>query len=468
MVNYAVFVRQQLCLGAILLGLVACTGRIDGDSNSDGDAPDGGNSAASDGGNSATEIQDSGIDAGHQVPDAGQSCPDCGLCGGGAGEPSEFERLLINLPQDTWYEAPNTHMKAVTPTTWEFGRPEGIVGAWSSGAYDSVQQRMLIWGGGHADYSGNEVYAFHVRSGAWSRLTEPTVRPPEIAQRDFYSRDPLPNGDPVGRHSYDGVEFLPDRNLMWGFGGSMAGSGFAGKGTWVLNAAKKWTRLADGTPALSHASAYDPVGKQVLVHLPEYLHIYDLESDKWTAVRGFGFPPLWPRYAFSGDITGVVDPLRRLFWVVGGHGQRYPGSAPGRSHGNILVWDIAQAKAVTDDWVTTGGGFFSNKSFIRQSDQWFESGGGDIYNTMAPGIDYDSATDSLVAWPNLGAPYALNLTTKEWVKLNAEGSPPYGNNAGGTFGRWRYAAAYNVFILINSISQNVYFYKYSAGCGPSR
>jgi hypothetical protein len=36
----------------------------------------------------------------------------------------------------------------------------------------------------------------------------------------------------------------------------------------------------------------------------------------------------------------------------------------------------------------------------------------------------------------------------------------------GTFGRFRYVAYLNAFILVNEPGQNVYFYKLTPGCGP--
>ena len=34
-----------------------------------------------------------------------------------------------------------------------------VIGAWSSGVADTVQDKLFIWGGGHVDYGGNEIYA---------------------------------------------------------------------------------------------------------------------------------------------------------------------------------------------------------------------------------------------------------------------------------------------------------------------
>jgi hypothetical protein len=233
----------------------------------------------------------------------------------------------------------------------------------------------------------------------------------------------------------------------------MAGEGGATAQTWLFNGSwQRQTPAKGGNADQGHlmlASAYDAEGRQVLTH-STYLQIYDVDGDAWTT-NDFGAPPLWPRYAIGGDKTAAIDTQRRLFWSVGS--------------GTVLVWDIARGMAVTDDWVTTGGGDYTNADDVGSyPDQIFESGGGAIYNAGAPGIDYDPTSDSLVAWPNRGAPYVLNLSTREWTTGNPAGAP-MSETSGGTFGRWRYIRAYNVFILVNSVDENVYFYKHTTGCG---
>ena len=391
-----------------------------------------------------------------EEPDAGVPCVGCPPCIGGDA-PTEFEQTLLDLPPERWFQAPGSSMRAVCVP--DASGVRGVVGcpavisAWSGGAYDPVRRRMLIWGGGHNDYWGNEIYGFDLRTGSWSRVTEPSLIPDGTPSADFLNQDPLPDGQPVSRHSYDGVEFLADLDRLWAHGGSRASDGGGTSATWVFDAAGGWSQRAAGVGGYSLATAYDPASRQVLVNASESLHVYDVDGDVWTALPGWGYPPLWPRYG-GGDRTGVVDPRRGLYWTVGS--------------GNILVWDIAGANAVTDDWVTVGGGAYSNAERVgAYPEQVFESGGGDIYNVTAPGIDYDRAVDALVAWPNAGAPYALDLQSKVWTPGSAI-EAPVSANFSGTFGRWRYLEAYNVFLLVNSVDENVYFYKHTAGCGPPR
>jgi hypothetical protein len=82
------------------------------------------------------------------------------------------------------------------------------VGIWRSGSFVSGIF-FVIFGGGHGDYGGNEVYAYGPLasdSPTWSRIIDPTV--PGI---DDTGRS---GGYPVSRHSYDTMVYLPTTNQM--------------------------------------------------------------------------------------------------------------------------------------------------------------------------------------------------------------------------------------------------------------
>ncbi|MBI3897220.1 MAG: hypothetical protein HY308_02870 [Gammaproteobacteria bacterium] len=397
---------------------------------------------------------------------------------------SDFERHLVELPPDTWYEVPNTPMKAVCPPSpGGVQGCEAVINSWSGGAYDPLHRKLLIWGGGHNDYWGNEVYSFDLRTGKWERLTDPspTKDPVTGAPLAGADVDPLSDGNPVSRHTYDGLVYITHVNRFLGEGGSRAWSGGPTSVTWLFDVEqRKWTDVLDpkmvaaggseagkllGPGGYENASGYDPASGLVFMRMHALLYSYDVNVNQWKTVTGFTFndpakpasEAVWPRYDVSGAKRAAIDTKRRLFWSVGSN--------------DYLVWDIAQAKLVTNDWVTTGGGDYSNEARLgkntdgsqRYPGQVFRSGGGDIMNAGAPGFDYDAKADQFVAWKG-GSPYVLNLATKVWTIKNATGAPA-AQTVRGTFGRWRYLERYNVFILVNEVSSNVYFYKNSAG-GP--
>src|SRR5215475_9419554 len=81
---------------------------------------------------------------------------------------------LDSLAPGTWYEFPSSHMDSAAPAGADV---RAVMYAWSSGVYDSDRDQLVVFGGGHTDYSGNEVYAFGPITGTspkWTRLTDPS------------------------------------------------------------------------------------------------------------------------------------------------------------------------------------------------------------------------------------------------------------------------------------------------------
>jgi hypothetical protein len=369
---------------------------------------------------------------------------DCAPCRALPSDATALERALVEMPADSWYEAPGTPMRAVCPpASLGLGGCQNVIDAWSGGAFDAARSQMIVWGGGHGDYRGNELYAFDVRSGTWSLLTEPSVG-------DILDRDPLPDGQPVSRHTYEGIEMITHADVLFSNGGSRANDGNGTAVTWTFDfETSAWTDRAPvalhRSNELEHATAYDPESGLVLQRDTGGLHTYDIETNTWSTLVTFGEPPLWPRYAGSGSRTAAIDPVRRVFWAIGS--------------GDVLVWDIAAGEMATEAWRTTGAGAYSDaEDVVGRPEQLFESGGGEVFGAPGPGLDYDAAADQLVAWANAGGPYVLDLESREWTRGSGEGAPTSATS-GGTFGRWRYIAAYNVFILVVGVDQNVFFYK---------
>jgi len=422
------------CFLTLLLAAATACGDDDDDVVSDGDAD-----ADSDTDADTDADADTDTDADADADPVACTDPDPAF--------TPEEQMLVDLPADSWWQAPGTPMRAVCPADRE-GCANAIA-AWSGGAYDARHRRMLVWGGGHADYSGNEVYAFDLATLTWSRLTEPSPA-------EYQSQDPLPDGQPVSRHSYDGLQVATHANVFVAHGGSRWQDGSGTGVTWAFDLdAATWQNMEpEGAPSLSNccseASAYDPDSGAIFFHLTNRLARYDVDANRWEVLLDLGFPPYWPRYEVWGDKRGLVDPTRGLVWFFGA--------------GLYMVWDIAAGAAVTDDWVTTGGALFSNaESVDGYPEQVIETGGGEVITEGGPGVDYDLAADQIVGWVG-GGPWRLDLEARAWSQGSGAGAPaaPVDN---GTFGRFRYVARTNVFVLVNSVDDDVWFYKNTAACG---
>lgn len=345
--------------------------------------------------------------------------------------PSAVAGPIENLRAGEWYMVPNSHMSTVFPNPAPPGDPWAVIAAWSGGAYDTKRDRLIVWGGGHGDYSGNEIYAFNVGTLSWQRVNNPTMDVSGDEASGVY-----PDGRPRSRHTYDGVEYLPppiDRFCGLGAGGTYPSAQIGTPRCDCFNFdTLQWERFAD-TPAYGHpvCSAYDPVRGHVWEHPPgtgSQLAEFNPVANTWTQ-RGASSP---------GDIyycNGEVDPIRRKFIAIG--------------NGIAASWNIDAAGTLARTNLPT-------------------SGATAIQSAENPGVAYDPVSDKFVVWNGGADVYTLNLSTYVWTRI-----PPAATNTviptapdiRGTYGRFRYIPSKNAFIVVNSTNENVYIYKMSAGGG---
>lgn len=348
-----------------------------------------------------------------------------------AGLASAVANPLADLEPGHWYEVADSRLLDVAPDPAAHREIQGNLGVkavmdnWSGGAYDSRRQRLVVWGGGHRGYAGNELYAFDVDALKWERLTSPS---PVSA---YDGKNPaLPDGNPVSRHTYNNLVYLPPPyDALWAQGGSRWWEGGSDKATWMFDfEAKQWRRLADTEQSYYlNYSAYDPVENKVWHHPNQHLQSYDPQTDRWT---GYG-----KKRGLWADRSNAIDPKRRLLVLIG--------------QGQALAYDL-----------TGADGFRQNKLKT--------TGATEILKARSPGFVYDPVSDRLVAWGGGPDVYTLNLDTLVW-----ERHPPASGNkvlptepsARGTYGRFQYVPAYNAFVLVNAVDENVYFYKLNAKAG---
>ena len=81
------------------------------------------------------------------------------------------------------------------------------IGPESGAAYDTVRDRLVVFGGGHADSADNALYVFDLNTLQWSRLNDPALRtdPTDTLQATGYYPDANGQPDlqqPRAGHSY--------------------------------------------------------------------------------------------------------------------------------------------------------------------------------------------------------------------------------------------------------------------------
>lgn len=338
---------------------------------------------------------------------------------------------LDELQPGQWYEAPNSKLSAYAPDPLPPGYHSAVIKAWSGGAYDTKRDRLIVWGGGHGDYAGNEIYTFDINTLSWSRLTEPSTDVGGDESTGLY-----PDGLPRSRHTYNYIEYMPniDRFVSVG-GGAMYPSAAVGDNKFheFDFDTKKWSHsrasILKGGTYIGSFAVYDPITGHLFRHSRNSgggLDEYNPSNNTWKQHA---------RYELGLYVTAAIDPSRHILVALGN--DKVP-----------LMWDLDNPDAPPVVLNTTG-------------DKTIESG-------KAPGFVYDPVSDKFVGWNGGSDMYVLDPTTWVWNKITPSSSnkvtpPSVGPN--GTYGRFRYIPSKNIFVIVNSTGENVYFYKLTADDG---
>jgi len=340
---------------------------------------------------------------------------------------------------------------------------QNVIRTWNGAIADTNQNRLIIWGGGHGNYYGNEIYSLNLTANpiTLTRVKDPTV-PTNYADAGTCV-DGIPPGSPNfapnSRESYGGLEFLPGPNRMMIFDGSLActqGQGSAN--TWTiplanLSDSSSWVHEDptltgikpnnDANGPYGNVAAYDPNSGLVFVSDSEALYTYSYSTNTYnrvTSSKGF---------TTSIYLSGAIDPTRKLFVMVGSCADSSCGPGSG-----VFVADISNPAATTQqNW--------TQATLADPNCAEFLDGGVNPINGSNPGFTFDSVADDFVGWPNQGnsvyimTPDVANerMTCQKLTFANGPPNSSHSNNlpntSYGTFGRFRYFPGLDVFALVN-------------------
>jgi hypothetical protein len=388
-----------------------------------GDA--GGKPATGNGGNATVNDAGATPDAAGPLPggahsDGGALCPGPGFC-----------------------ELVNTKLRSVCPDPVKYPDIQanegcgGVIDDWSGGAADEKRNRLIIWGGGHRGYFGNEVYALDLASVSMQRLNDPSSIA-GIDVNDCTSPEAYADGRPSSRHTYDGLAVLPEADKMFALSGAGIPCGYAVQGTWTLSLgaiasspngkAVPWMEMKPSPypekASYGVVSDYDPATKTVIVNDTYNLWSYDLGTNRYTLLNDSNATSAHIDY----HMTGRVDPTRKLFVVVGG---------TLGSGGGMQVFDIGSSSDhAQQDWTKQVSGCDA------------------LISATSPGFAYDAGRDRFVGWAGGNVVYLFDPATKKCETRTYTGGPKAQEN--GTFGRFRYFPALDVFAMVNDANANAY------------
>ena len=329
----------------------------------------------------------------------------------------------------------NTQLRDVCPAADKYPAIQanegcsGVINDWNGGMADTKRNRLMIWGGGHHGYFGNEIYALDLNTLKMLRLNEPS----NVSGYDFddcYAPDQYPDGRPTSRHTYDALSYLEHTDQLWTFSGAKAPCGYSGRDTWTLDLASvestplggaaPWTLKQaapsgpQGVPGI--VSDYDPGSKLVILSDLASLFSYDVGADRYAVLSS--------NATMDYHLTGRIDPKRQLFIVIG--------------NGSLLVFDLGAGKNHDkQDWSSQITGCTG------------------LISKIYPGFAYDPDRDKMVGWAGGDTAYIFDVDRKSCEALTFAGGPGKQND-NGTMGRFRYFPALKVFAVVNFWNQNAY------------
>jgi hypothetical protein len=339
-----------------------------------------------------------------------------------------------------WHAIPNTKLSEVCAQEPALRAAEGcaaVIADWNGGVADTSRNRLIFWGGGHAGYAGNEVYALDLVQLSMTRLTNPSLPPTKCVAT-------LTN--PVGpnsRHTYNGLAYIEDADEMFVFGGAayrgndncqpspdpqFVAYGGRLSDTWTLDLKSlQWQRRDPVTGKIRPATIYPNLGEGVVADYdPTTKKVYVGDTASWYSYdpKRNAYTELNRRALFSYLMTGAIDPERRLLIIFGG--------------GQARAFDLKRNILLNWDRETKGCEAIQNSSY--------------------PGIAYDSTQKAIVGWAGGDTAYRFDPTSKECRAVTFPGGP--GNQQGnGTLGRFRYFPALGVFGLVNDWKQDAYILR---------
>lgn len=349
----------------------------------------------------------------------------------------------------------------------------------SSAAIDTKRSRMVIWGGGHLGYRGNEAYSVDLVTpsatsatcgitGAScvisSNVSAPTMtrlNNPSAWQSDCSDEA---DGSLQAEHTWGAFLYLPkhDKFFMW-LGGHYCGSGY---GPWLDTRAwlmdpitAAWTKKADASPAWGGGNGGFSAGAHCVIDPTtahetvlcladsKAIYRYDVDDNVWSTVIAYNTLPFVGSTVQTGPKL-VVDPDRKLLFFIGSSF-----TAPVSPDPRIYSLSLVDWSGV--DWTANVTGCGDLMGYAYPSAVWDPSIHkivGYVPRTVASSspsnqvIIFDPATSTCVAQPFTGGPTAHDAI------LARNGS----TSEHGMYGRFGYVPNLGKYVLLNNPDEDAY------------
>ncbi len=310
------------------------------------------------------------------------------------------------------------------------GYQSAIMSAWSGGAFDQTRNRLLVTGGGHTDYGGQEIYAFDLDTLSWSQVSA-AENYDDLDNATCNYEDRTANNLPKAQHTYGGLAYIEPLDSLCDTRGSV---GYQSCGAYAAE-----------------------------------LACYSFTTQSWS----------FDTSVTSGGTyrSGAVDGATNDWWILGGSTSaatkigHYDVSEDSWEYGAYdaaMQWGYKTAVFDSDNgyfivfyhdalYVLPAAEFVAGVTRLSSYEQPTTGESAILDSAATLGVAYDPVGHQVVAWAGGSDVYFLNTSTWVWTRQSVAGAtPPAAPQANGTFGRFAYSEASDVFVLANATTENVY------------
>ena len=401
-------------------------------------------------------------------------------------EELNFRQILTAIPENNWVRVNLNHFEDVwTPFEHRANggnrQPAAVIGAWSSMAWDSERGDLIFWGGGHANYPGNEVYRWRSSSLEWESASLPS-EVVEVALKQFEAVDGYLNA-PTSSHTYDNSEYLPivDRFVTFGGAAWNTGGAFVRTDGATLTGPYFWdpSKADDDKVGGLTGSQVNPalfpnvVGGEMwenrdnfnLAVLAGYRKGMVQGTTEYAEENGkdviyFGRIDLW-KYT----VHDLDDPSKDTYEKVGSYHDAFVGDGAGAISTDLNIYLRTSAAEFVMWDLNKAGPSNRNENFLPSD----PSGTFDFAHLSDYGMDYDPIRDVFVLWKGDSEVWALTppsqVSTVGWTLAPlmpdaANDLPNVATGTTGVLGKWKYAADQDIFLGVNDARNgDVWIYK---------
>lgn len=271
-----------------------------------------------------------------------------------------------------------------------------VTDAWGGGALRVNGSYYILHGGGHGDYSGNEIYVLQLSADApqWQRIWGPTpasdITPATVRYAD---------GNPPSIHGYYMLQHIASTDTFMRFGsGEYTVGGISVQVDGWAWGATNWhpvNTYANLPTSYGYpwGSAKDSQGNVYIVLNNYTLYRWGVATNSWTSVMGLRTA------VFGGPL--VYDSLRNILWSWGGTG------APYMTTGQVYKLDLNTLTASVFNMTGNGATAFYAAS-----------------NGYGAGAAYDPVADKIFLYDGTGTLYQFDPATLSCSIVITTGTPP--------------------------------------------